>query len=160
VEHAINEARIQRLGDPVPLAALLARYPRRRGVAVARAILDDARIGSTITRSELEERFRTFLVQHGLPWPEINAKVRIGDRSVECDSVWRAHGLIAELDGHAFHTTTAAFERDRARDRLLSVAGWRVVRITWRQLHFDRPAVAADLRSLLWLQRAPHSPFA
>ena len=42
--------------------------------------------------------------------------------------------LIAELDGRAVHGTARAFERDRARDRALSAAGWRVVRITWRQL--------------------------
>jgi very-short-patch-repair endonuclease len=151
VERAINEAEVRRLGDPLPLAALLARYPRRRGVAVARAILDDGGIGSTIMRSELEERFHAFLSDHGLPRPEANATIRIGDRSIECDFAWRAWSLIAELDGHAFHATTAAYERDRARDRALSVAGWRVVRITWRQLHDDAVALAADLRSLLRL---------
>ena len=102
-------------------------------------------------RSELEERFHAFLTDHRLPRPEANATIRIGDRSIECDFAWRARSLIAELDGHAFHATTAAYERDRARDRALSVAGWRVVRITWRQLHHDAVALAADLRSLLRL---------
>jgi very-short-patch-repair endonuclease len=151
VERAINEAEVRRLDDPLPLAALLARYPRRRGVAVVRAILDGTRIGSTITRSELEEGFLEFLIHHRLPWPEVNATIRIGDRSIECDFAWRAQRMIAELDGHAFHATAAAFERDRARDRRLSVAGWRVVRITWRQLCGDALALAADLRRLLGL---------
>jgi very-short-patch-repair endonuclease len=149
VERAINEAEVQRLGDPVPLADLVARYPRRRGVAVVRAILEDGHIGSRITRSELEERFHAFLVRSGLPRPEVNANLRIGDRWIECDFAWSAGSLIAELDGHAFHATAAAYERDRARDRALSVAGWRVVRITWRQLRDDPVALAADLRSLL-----------
>jgi very-short-patch-repair endonuclease len=145
VARAINEAEVQRLADPVPLVALLARYPRRRGVAVARAVLDEASIGSTITRSELEEGFHAFLIHHDLPRPEVNANVRIGDRLIECDFAWPAQGLIAELDGHAFHVTTAAYERDRARDRALSVAGWRVVRITWRQLRDDAVGLAADM---------------
>jgi len=55
----------------------------------------------------------------------------------------------APLVEHAFHATTAAFERDRARDRVLNVAGWRVVRITWLQLHDEAAALAADLRRLL-----------
>jgi very-short-patch-repair endonuclease len=152
VERAINEAEVRRLGDPLPLAALLARYPRRRGVAVARAILDDSRIGSTITRSELEERFLAFLIDHRLPRPEVNANIRIGNRSIECDFAWPGQSLIAELDGQAFHTTTATFERDRARDRALNVAGWRVVRITWLQLHDEATALAADLRRLLGLR--------
>jgi len=42
-----------------------------------------------------------------------------------------------------------AFERDRARDRALHAAGWRVLRITWRQLHREADAVAADLGVLL-----------
>jgi len=73
----------------------------------------------------------------------------VGGRWVEADCVWRAQRLIVELDGHAFHATTAAYERDRARDRSLHVGGWRVVRITWRQLHDDADALATDLRSLL-----------
>src|SRR2546423_6772750 len=155
----MNEAEVRRLGDPLPLAALLARYPRRRGVVVARAILHDARIGWTLTRSELEERFLAFIVRHCLPRPEVNANVRIDGRAIECDFAWRAESLIAEIDGHAFHATAAAYERDRARDRLLSVAGWRVVRITWRQLHDDAPGLAADLRRLLGLHvNGDHSP--
>jgi very-short-patch-repair endonuclease len=152
VERAINEAEVRRLGDPLPLAVLLARYPCRRGVAVARAILDDSRIGSTITRSELEERFLAFLIDHRLPRPEVNANIRIGNRSIECDFAWPRQSLIAELDGQAFHATTATFERDRARDRALNVAGWRVVRITWLQLHVEATALAADLRRLLGLR--------
>jgi very-short-patch-repair endonuclease len=43
----------------------------------------------------------------------------------------------------------SAFERDRARDRALTAAGWRVARITKRQLD-DAPAeIATELRVLL-----------
>ena len=63
--------------------------------------------------------------------------------------------MIAELDGHASHATTAGFERDRARDRALQAAGWRVIRITWRQLHERaRPQSRADLTRLLAAARA------
>ncbi|MGI8597281.1 MAG: endonuclease domain-containing protein [Thermoleophilaceae bacterium] len=58
-------------------------------------------------------------------------------------------GLVVELDGHAAHSPRTAFERDRARDRALHAAGWRVLRITWRQLHREADAVAADLGVLL-----------
>jgi very-short-patch-repair endonuclease len=40
-------------------------------------------------------------------------------------------------------------QRDRARDRALNVAGWRVVRVTWRQLASEPEALATDLRRLL-----------
>jgi very-short-patch-repair endonuclease len=56
---------------------------------------------------------------------------------------------VVELDGRTVHDTAAAFERDRARDRRLHAAGWRVVRITWRQLREEPEALAADLRAVL-----------
>jgi very-short-patch-repair endonuclease len=57
--------------------------------------------------------------------------------------------VVIELDGHASHGTRLAFERDRERDRILTAAGWRVVRVTWRQLHDDAERLAADLRRLV-----------
>ena len=71
--------------------------------------------------------------------------------------MWAPQRLVAELDGHATHRTAGAYERDRARDRSLSAAGWRVVRITWSQLNTDAEAVAADLRSLLGVEGQPKS---
>ena len=70
-------------------------------------------------------------------------------RGYECDCVWPDRAVIVELDGRATHATRAAFEWDRERDRVLSAAGWRVIRITWRQLHQTPERVAADLRRLL-----------
>jgi hypothetical protein len=43
---------------------------------------------------------------------------------------------------------SAAFERDRARDRTLNTSGWRVVRVTWRQLCEEPEALAADLAKM------------
>jgi very-short-patch-repair endonuclease len=57
--------------------------------------------------------------------------------------------VIVELDGRTFHGTATAFERDRVRDRTFHAHGWRVVRVTWRQLRSDRDALAYDLRALL-----------
>jgi very-short-patch-repair endonuclease len=102
-----------------------------------------------VTRSELEERFLAVLDAHALPRPQINAYVRTRGRLLECDCVWWVERLAVELDGHAAHSPRTAFERDRARDRALSAAGWRVLRITWRQLHREAEAVAGDLRTLL-----------
>jgi very-short-patch-repair endonuclease len=50
----------------------------------------------------------------------------------EVDFAWPGHGVIAELDTYVTHGSPFAFERDRARDRKLAAAGWRVVRITDR----------------------------
>jgi len=65
------------------------------------------------------------------------------------DALWHHQRLVVELDGRAAHETTRAFEEDRARDRDLTTNGYRVIRITWRQLHRDRAAIAPQLRTLL-----------
>jgi very-short-patch-repair endonuclease len=149
VELAINEAERRRLGDSLSLPELIERYPRHRGVRVLRDVVGDGWVGRGMTRSVLEERFLKFVVEADLPSPEINASLPVGDGWVEVDLLWRSARLIVELDGHAFHAGRAAYERDRARDRALSVAGWRVIRVTWRQLVHEPFALAADLRTLL-----------
>ena len=68
---------------------------------------------------------------------------------IEADCVWREQRLIVELDGHTNHATRSAFESDRARDRALIAAGWRVMSVTWRQLHDEPEALAHDLRASL-----------
>jgi very-short-patch-repair endonuclease len=152
VERAWNEAEVRRLVDPLSLDELVARYPGRRGAATIRAIRAAGRVGATVTRSELEERFLALLDDEGLPRPKVNEHLHVAGAWIEADCVWPGRRVIVELDGHASHATRAAFERDRARDRVLSAAGWRVVRITWLQLHDERQAIRADLRALLALR--------
>ena len=67
----------------------------------------------------------------------------------EVDFLWRDHKLVVEVDGFAYHATRTAFERDRARDATLQAAGYRVIRLTWRQIAAEPHAVVARLASLL-----------
>jgi very-short-patch-repair endonuclease len=142
---ALREAEHLRLSDPLSLHDLIARYPRRPGLKAIKALLAEASVGARIIRSELEERFQDFLVRAGLPLPQTNVVIE----GYEVDCVWPGRRLIVELDGHASHSPTHAFELDRARDRRLEAAGWRVIRITWRQLEQESELVEADLRRLL-----------
>ena len=112
-----------------------------------RALIAETQLGLGVVRSELEERFQSLLLDAAVPKPETNAHIE----GMEVDCAWPEHDLIVELDGHAAHAGTLAFETDRARDRRLEAAGWRVVRITWRQLHDTPYEVEADLRRLLGL---------
>jgi len=69
--------------------------------------------------------------------PEVN--VRIGRHEV--DFLWREQDVIVEVDGFAFHASRASFDRDRRRDAELVALGFRVIRVTWRQI-VDRPEAA------------------
>jgi REase_MTES_1575 len=144
LERAINESEVLRLWDELSLDRLLERYPRHKGNRAIRAVLGLRRGGATVTRSDLEEMFIALIDSAGVPRPEINAIIE----GFEVDAVWRDVRLVVELDGRDTHGTAAAFESDRRRDRVLQVAGWRVVRITYRQLRDTPRAVVRDVRLL------------
>ena len=147
LSRAVNEAEIRRLWDALSLDDLLTRHPRRPGAAAIRALL--AAPGAGITRSELEDLCLGLVDAARLPRPETNVWLHAAGSWIEVDCVWRKQRLIVELDGHATHSTRAAYEHDRARDRRLVAAGWRVMRLTWRQLHDQPEEVTRDLRASL-----------
>ncbi|HSS05398.1 MAG TPA: DUF559 domain-containing protein [Solirubrobacterales bacterium] len=149
LERAFSEVEVQGLTDRLSIPDLLGRYPRRRGSAALRALLDDEVVARGVTKNDLEERFAALLDSCGLPRPRLNADVAVGGRFFSVDCLWRSERLIVELDGRAVHRTAKAFESDRERDRLLMVGGWRVLRVTWRQLRDDGAGIAADLSAAL-----------
>src|SRR5262249_16081524 len=63
-----------------------------------------------------------------------------------------------ELDSYAIHTTRNTWEKDHARDRALTTAGYRVVCITWRQLTREQQLLAHQLRTLLTPSAGPRPP--
>ena len=144
LERAINEAEVLHLWDELSLDHLLRRYPRHKGSKAVRTALHRRRQGSTATKSELEEMFLALTDEAGMPRPEVNVLVE----GFEVDAVWRDVRLVVELDGRDTHGTAAAFEHDRARDRALQVAGWRPVRITYRQVRDAPEGVIDDVRRL------------
>jgi len=155
LEHAFNEAEYRRLTSPVSLDALVSRHAGRRGTRAIERVLDNhRRNGETRTRSELERKLLALLDAHGLPRPRINRQSDPG----ELDARWPEQRLVVECDGFAAHGTRKAFEDDRARDRDLQVAGWRVVRITWRQLTTDGDTIAAQLMTMLAQPAASSRP--
>jgi very-short-patch-repair endonuclease len=147
LERALREAERLQLTDVVSVADLLERYPRRRGCAAVRRLTAMKELYKGVTRSELEERFRQFLRANEIPDPEWNVRVDVDEATFEVDCLWRSQQLVVELDGYGYHAGLDAFERDRLRDRLLQLAGFVPIRITWRALR-DDPGLAAELRQL------------
>lgn len=148
-ERLFARAEVLQLVDLGAIARTLARRPRGSG---SRALRELAGLTSSAVRprvrSELERRFLRFVVELGLPEPETNAVLEIGEERFEVDCVWREQGLIAEVDGRAFHGDVRSYEEDRRRDRRLGAAHWRVVRVTAEQIEAGEE-LAGDLRALL-----------
>lgn len=137
LERAVREAEYLRLLDPRAMAEALERCPRR---LLARLVF-----GPTGTRSHLEDAFMRLLDRHGIPRPLTQVPVL----GYTVDFLWPADRLIVELDGWEAHGTRSAFERDRAQSNELQLAGYLVLRITWRDV-VERPAqTAARVRRAL-----------
>lgn len=148
LERVLNEVEVLGLTDSVPMGVMVERHRGRRGIGKLRRLLAAHR-PEGVTRNEFEERFVALLDRHDLPRGRINADLCVRDRFYEIDCLWERERLALELDGRAVHGTRAAFESDRERDRILVTEGWRVARVTWRQLRDAPEVVAADLRRLL-----------
>ena len=149
LERAVDEAFVRRLVDRRRLVAVLARAPGRHGAAPLKALIRREG-GPTLTRSEAEERVLSLVRAARLPAPEVN--VRIEGHVV--DLYWRQERLVVEIDGWKYHSTRAAFERDRRRDADLDAAGLRVIRVTWRQIVDEREALVARLVRALMVRSA------
>jgi hypothetical protein len=134
-ERAFDQADYLQLLDLRAIEDQLNRNPTRRGAKVVRSILEEHYIGSTLTRSEVEEAMLALSRAVGLPRPEVNAWLDLGDGGpvIMPDFMWRAQRLIVEVDSK-YHRTKQRYESDRRRDQRTLVAGWRVVRTTEDQI--------------------------
>ena len=152
VERAVDQAEVLGVFDLAAVEEVLQRAGPKRGAGVLARVLAQHQ-GPTLTDRELEERFLALIRGAGLSAPEVNAWVMAGSVPYKADFLWRAEQLVAETDGRAFHTSRKAFEHDRLRDQRLTLAGFAVVRFTWRQVTREPQAVAATVAALLGQER-------
>jgi very-short-patch-repair endonuclease len=136
---ALEQARLLRL---VTDAELRRKSHDRPGAPALRELLAHE---PSLTRSEAERRFLRLLRHAGLQAPCTNTRVA----GHEVDALWPQARLVVEVDGFAFHSSREAFERDRERDAALQAHGYRVLRVTWRQLAVRPEAVAARVGAAL-----------
>jgi very-short-patch-repair endonuclease len=144
LETAAAQARRRYGVGSASLADQLERNDGRPGVPTLRALLESGE-RPALVRSKAERRLLALLRRSGCPNPEANQ--RIAD--FEVDLLWRHQRLVVEFDGFEFHADRAAFERDRRRDAELQARGYRVIRVTWRQLLDDPQAVVDRIQRTL-----------
>ena len=151
LERVFDQAEVMEVFDLRALQDQIDRNPTRPAAALVQSVLEEHYIGHTPTRSELEEAGLAMSRACDLPDPEVNAYVDPGDgeRPIEADLVWRQQRIIIELDGRRFHRTRQAFERDRRNDQRLMAAGWRVLRITWKQLKNEPERIRHTILKLM-----------
>jgi len=151
LERALDQAEIEEVLDVVALFEQIEHNAARvRAAAALGRVLVRHIAGSTATDTKIGERLLAASRRAGLPDPEVQPWLDLQDGGppIKPDFLWRAQRLIVETDGFKFHRGRAAFERDRRRDQRATAAGFRPLRVTWRQLE-DAPTLEALLRRLV-----------
>jgi predicted transcriptional regulator of viral defense system len=151
LERLFDQAAIIEVFDLRALEDQLARNTKRRGAKVIRAVLAEHAVGSTLTETEIEERFLGATRSAGMPDPEVQKYLELNDGGdpIRADFLWREQRIVVETDSLRFHRTRASIERDTERDQRLTVAGWRPVRFTWPQIEHRREVVTGRLRLMM-----------
>ena len=145
VRRAVETSLLIGVFDLSAVDRALAGAPGVRGTGTLRALLGEVADEPPFTRSELERRFLELIRRADLPLPVVNGLVE----GHEVDFHWPAQRLVVETDGGAVHGHRLAFHQDRRRDLDLELAGWHVIRITWRQVVEEPERVATLLRRRL-----------
>lgn len=145
LERAYEAAERERTLEMRKVHELLVRSRGHRGARPLTTLIERFTEPPPHTRSKLERRFFRLCKQAGVPLPAVNVSVK----GHEVDMLWREHKVIVELDSCGFHRTRAAFERDRRRDVELQLAGYRVLRFTWRRLAEEPEVLVEAIRTAL-----------
>jgi very-short-patch-repair endonuclease len=148
LERLVAEAEYRRLASEREIRQQLERNPGRPGTPALRALLGMPG-GPQRTRSPAERHLLRLLRREGLEGYELNA--RIHDHEV--DVLWRAEGLVLEVDGYDAHRGRIAFERDRLKAATLEAHGVVVMPITPRRLLADPEGVFGRLLAALEMRR-------
>jgi hypothetical protein len=148
----VGRAAIRRKLDLQTVDTAIHNAKRRRGLrGLELALLPyrtkDGKVADV--RSDFETLVLPDLVEMDLVRPQCNAWLHIDGERFLVDFLWEEASVIVETDGRETHETAEAFQSDRRRDQFLAAAGYRVLRVTWNQIHREREAVLGRVAKVL-----------
>ena len=134
------------------LASTIARQHHWDGVITARRIIELAGDGS---ESPLESLARLFLADRNIPLPDQQQVIStfLGDFRV--DGLWADAGVVLEVDGLLKYRLARMPDEldpltaEKLRQEAIEQAGYRVVRVTWADLHRSPERTEARIRRAL-----------
>jgi very-short-patch-repair endonuclease len=112
----------------------LVRLSGQRGVLRAQRACRLAQPGS---ESMLESLLRLLLFLAGLPQPKVQVPVRHAGGMYYGDLGYPDRKLILEADGKDHHSQWAQVMNDMARQNVIVLDGWTVLRFSWRQVLYQ-----------------------
>jgi very-short-patch-repair endonuclease len=129
------------------------RYPGARHIRRLRDALDLTDGGA---ESPKETELRLLLVRDGLPRPVTQIKVvKQGHKRRRIDMGWPQWKIGVEYDGEQHFTNPDDYADDIVRLEFLAAQGWIIVRVSARQLRFDRAGIIGRVRAALVSRGCP-----
>jgi hypothetical protein len=134
------------------LADLFASLARRGkpGTTVMRGLLEKRGQDYVPPDTVLEQRLLSVIESGGLPRPTPQfTPPWLAPTAGRVDLAYPEHKLIIEGDSRKWHLLMESFETDRQRDNQAQLAGWRILRFTWRQIMEEPETIIASVTAAL-----------
>lgn len=140
--------------DLEKLAAMFSILGRRGkpGTTTTRRLLEKRDQSYAPPDTVLEQRLLGIIDHNGLPRPTPQfTPPWLVPTNGRVDLAYPETRLIIEGDSRKWHLLMESFETDRHRDNHAQLAGWRILRFTWRDIIEDPMMIAASVRAALGL---------
>lgn len=150
VEAALDSA-LRRWLTSVPLLEdRMKTLGKRRGIVTLRTLVAEREEGNAPTDSHLEADVAKILRDFGLPVGQRQYWLTDGSgRKVRLDIAYPEIKAGIEVESVRWHSSRPAWEADIERHNFYVSLGWRVIRVTYRQLKEDPALFASRVRKLL-----------
>lgn len=142
IERFLRGGRLEPTELPGVLPALAGTPRHQERCRIVRASVDNPWSGG-------ERKLQELLRRNRITGWLANSELVIGGRRYFPDVLFEAARLVVEFDGYAVHAKPEVFESDRSRQNDLVIAGYRVLRYTWKQLNDEPGRSVAQLRTVL-----------
>jgi Protein of unknown function (DUF559) len=155
---ALDEARLRSLATWKEFWECLILHARRgrKGIARYRRILE-RRWGQSVPHNQFARLVERLFDDAGLPAPVHEHCVNVFGHRYRIDLAYPDLMIAIELDGRGHELQ---FEEDRIRANRLEVAGWLVLRFTWRRLIEDPNGIVTDVFAAIRRRSGVRDPHA
>lgn len=145
IEHALITGRVD-LAEFVEMVAALSRRGKK-GFKNLHMIIDGRLVGFEKLESELERIMLRLIDEAGLPTPVMQFEAPwLRPLKGRVDLAYPDLRILVECDSRRWHGRFDAFEVDRVRDNAAQLAGWIVLRFTWRMIKDEPSKVVATIK--------------
>lgn len=147
VENALVSGHVE-FDDLVELTIALSRKGKI-GMKRMRRVLERLS-GEAFSESDLERLLIGIVVDGGLPEPVKQFRAAwLKPLNGRIDLAYPDYQILIEGDSRRWHGTFDAFETDRSRDNAAQIAGWIVMRVTWRMIKNEPSKVLQTVKAAL-----------